>query len=281
MFFQPLHQGEFEHVARYGRQGQKQDGIDIFARKPDGRYSVWQAKRYATYKPSNLISAVDAFLSGKWAERSDAFVIVVQASLEDTKLQDEIERQTALLADKNIELQVLGGDTLIEHIRPHQELVSAFFGRCWLSAFYGDALEPSVRNRLDGIEFDRIRTQLAAFYKTRFSDLDQGMAGARFESSPSSHQTLALLDRFAMTDVFIRERVSDTGVIQNSSESDDTSARELRAEIGGRALRKCTSELEFEQTRNGVPLAVMDIKVSEVRPYAQVLLETVQLGGGP
>lgn len=62
------------------------------------------------------------------------------------------------------------------------------------------------------------------------------MVGARFEPSPDSHQPIALLDRFAMTDVFIRERVSNTGVIQNSSESDATSARELRAEISGRTL---------------------------------------------
>lgn len=145
-----LQKGTFDHVARYGRQGQKQEGIDIFARKPDGRYSVWQAKRYATYKASDLKSAVETFLSGKWVEKSDAFVVAVQASLDDTKLQDEIERQTARLADKKIALQVLGGDVLIEHIRPHQELVSAFFGRYWLSAFYGDALDPGIRDRLAG-----------------------------------------------------------------------------------------------------------------------------------
>ncbi|WP_417818890.1 NACHT domain-containing protein [Tritonibacter scottomollicae] len=232
-----LFQGSFDHVARYGKQGQSQGGIDVFARKPDGRYTVWQAKRYKTYKPANLKSAVETFLAGRWVEQSDTFVIAVQASLDDTKLQDEIERQTTKLANKNIVLEVLGGDALIERIRPHQTLVSAFFGRHWLEAFYGDAIDPNIKDRLDGIEFDKVRAQLATFYTTRFSDLDQGMVGARFATTPGSHRSLALLERFAMTDVFIRERTSEKTIKQNRLENDDISARELRAEIDGRSLR--------------------------------------------
>ncbi|MFS4580911.1 NACHT domain-containing protein [Phaeobacter sp. C3_T13_0] len=232
-----LSQGTFDHVARYGKQGQKQEGIDVFARKPNGRYTVWQAKRYTTYKPANLKSAVEAFLAGQWVEQSDTLVIAVQALLDDTKLQDEIERQTKKLAAKNIVLEVLGGDTLAERIRPHQTLVSAFFGRHWLEAFYGDAIDPNIKDRLDGIEFDKARAQLATFYTTRFSDLDQGMVGARFATTPGSHQPLALLERFAMADVFIKEQTSETAIKQNRLENDDVSARELRAEIEGRILR--------------------------------------------
>jgi hypothetical protein len=31
-----------EHVARYGRSGQAQKGIDLFARLPTGKYEVWR-----------------------------------------------------------------------------------------------------------------------------------------------------------------------------------------------------------------------------------------------
>jgi hypothetical protein len=34
-----------EHVARYGRSGQSQQGIDLFARRASGKYEVWQAKQ--------------------------------------------------------------------------------------------------------------------------------------------------------------------------------------------------------------------------------------------
>src|SRR5690348_8858490 len=40
--------GDVEQWASlYGKQGQKQDGIDIFVRRPDAKlYSCWQSKRY-------------------------------------------------------------------------------------------------------------------------------------------------------------------------------------------------------------------------------------------
>lgn len=47
--------------------------------------------------------------------------------------------------------------------------------------------------KLDGIEFDKVRSQLASFYVTRFSDLDEGMVGARFETTPSPQPSLDLL----------------------------------------------------------------------------------------
>jgi hypothetical protein len=37
-----------EYVARYGRSGQAQQGIDLFARMANGKYEVWQAKRYGS-----------------------------------------------------------------------------------------------------------------------------------------------------------------------------------------------------------------------------------------
>lgn len=226
-----LSQGVFDHVALYGKQGQAQEGIDIFARKPDGRYVVWQAKRYATYKPSNLKTAVETFLAGRWVERTDTFVIAVQASLDSTKLQDEIERQTAILANLKITLEVLSGDALAEQIRPHQALVSAFFGRAWLEAFYGDALELDIKDSLDGIEFAKVRAQLAQVYAARFSDLDPGMVGARFETTPAQQRPLALLERFAMTDVFVRERSVEAGTKQRQSQVEHVAAQDLRPEV--------------------------------------------------
>ncbi len=226
-----LKQGVFDHVARYGRQGQAQQGIDIFARTPDGRYSVWQAKRYASYTPHNLKSAIESFLEGSWVDQTDTLVIAVQASLEDVKLQDEIERQVKRLADKKIALEVLGGDALVERIRPHKELVSDFFGRAWLEAIYGMDLEPELKNRLDGIEFAKVRTQLERMYATRFSFLDQGIIGTQFETTPGPQRSLALLERFAMTDVFVRDRAAETRVRQPQTQGADTATRELRPNV--------------------------------------------------
>jgi hypothetical protein len=206
-----------EHTARYGRQGQPQQGIDIFARKTNGRYEVWQAKRYRTFTAAQLKKAVKAFVAGTWLARSDKLVIAVQANLDDVRVQEEIENQTKELAKRDVALVVLGGDRLTEEVRPHQGLVSSFFGRGWLKAFYGDAVDPSIVSRLDGEEFARVRAQVARLYNARYSALDQGIVAGKFAGSSSSREPVALLDRYSMPDVYIRDRVIDPGIAQNRS----------------------------------------------------------------
>lgn len=198
-----------ESAVRYGRQGQAQQGIDIFARKADGRYEVWQSKRHKTFSVAQLRRAVKAFTDGTWIARSDKLVIAIQASLDDVAIQEEIEQQVHALALKNIALTVLGGDRLTDELRPHQDLVLAFFGRGWLKAFYGSEADPLIANRLDGEEFARVRAQIARLYTARFSDLDQGIVAARFTGPGSTHHPLPLLNRYAMPDVYLRDRASD------------------------------------------------------------------------
>ena len=53
-----------EHIARYGRSGQAQQGIDLFARMANGKYEVWQAKRYASIAASEMKAIVDTFRTG-------------------------------------------------------------------------------------------------------------------------------------------------------------------------------------------------------------------------
>jgi hypothetical protein len=206
-----------EHTARYGRAGQGQQGIDIFARKNDGRYEVWQAKRHQTFTAAQVKKAVKAFVAGTWLAKSDKLVIAVQANLDDVSVQEEIESQTKELAKRDVTLVVLGGDRLTDQVRPHQELVANFFGRGWLKAFYGDAADSSIAGRLDGEEFARVREQIARLYTARYSALDQGIVAGKFSGPSSSLEPIALLDRYSMPDVFIRDRVTDPGLAQNKA----------------------------------------------------------------
>ncbi len=61
-----------EHWELYGRQGQAQQGIDIYVRRGGAqRYDCWQAKRYARFTARKVEDAVDIFLAGKWADKTD------------------------------------------------------------------------------------------------------------------------------------------------------------------------------------------------------------------
>src|SRR6266436_3866364 len=60
-----------EYVARYGRSGQAQLGIDLFVRVVGGKYEVWQAKRYKSIAASDVKRIVDTFRSGTWRDKSE------------------------------------------------------------------------------------------------------------------------------------------------------------------------------------------------------------------
>jgi hypothetical protein len=197
-----------EHYARYGRSGQAQQGIDIFARRSSGKYDVWQAKRCASYSAGDVRDAVDAFLAGSWRDRAEHLVLAVQCSLLDTKLQEEVEKQAARLKEMGVILLPLGGEELSERLREFPELVDDFFGREWAKAFLSTEAVNGLGSRLDGREFARVRLQLREFYHNHFHLLDIGIplpveAASQLAASPS------LLERFTPPDVLVQERLPD------------------------------------------------------------------------
>ena len=76
----------------YGRRGQKQHGIDIFARKSLGeKYTVYQCKQVDKFYKRDIETVVSNFLSGQWAKKSDCFILCTSLNLRDADLQDKIE----------------------------------------------------------------------------------------------------------------------------------------------------------------------------------------------
>ncbi len=129
----------------YGSRGQKQDGIDIYARRPDAKlYSCWQSKRHKRLTPGLLKAAIVEFEKGAWAAKSEEFVICSAASIQDTKLQNEIEVQTSRLRHNNVKLTVLGQTELSTELKDKSDLVRDFLVviGCLISAW-----TPTVRVR--------------------------------------------------------------------------------------------------------------------------------------
>lgn len=195
--------GNVEHCARYGRQGDAQEGIDIFARQSDGKYHCLQAKRHRTYGPAKLRQAVDLFLSGSWAARATRFTIAIQAQLRSTEVQEEIEHQTVRLTELGITFSVLDGESLTDLLRSKPILVDDFFGRNWMTALLGSDAAFSLGARLDGAAFARIRAQLASVYEAQFQFFDPGSFGSI--SDEDGKPALTLLERFLKPDILVRE----------------------------------------------------------------------------
>ncbi|MCY4396069.1 MAG: restriction endonuclease, partial [Rhodospirillaceae bacterium] len=137
------------YCARYGRSGQAQHGIDVYARLAGGRHVCWQAKNRKDVRVSDIKEAVDDFLKGKWAATADRFILCVRASLADTALQNTIETQAARLLEKGIVFESVDGTQLSEKLRSHPDIVDDFFGRSWLVAFVGEEVAAGLKRPLE------------------------------------------------------------------------------------------------------------------------------------
>lgn len=73
----------------YGIPGQKQEGIDLYARLPgQSKIEVWQCKRYQALTANDVQEAVAEFLKGKLVGFTNRFVLVTSAETEHTSLAD-------------------------------------------------------------------------------------------------------------------------------------------------------------------------------------------------
>ena len=198
--------GDVEHCARYGRQGDAQAGIDVYARQANGRYHCLQAKRHRSFGAAQICDAVDLFLGGSWASRAEHFTIAVQSSLRSTNVQDESERQAARLSAQGIVFVALDGEDLTNRLRPYSDLVDDFFGRPWVQALLGDEAVAGLKARLDGAAFAKARAQLTRVYEAHFHSLDPGSFGSI--GGDEGRHALTLLERFLKPDILVREAAS-------------------------------------------------------------------------
>lgn len=212
-------QADIESHSLYGRAGQAQQGIDVFARKRNGRYDTWQAKCYAKYTPRDLGKACATFLAGGWVGRTDTFYIAVQCPVDDVGLQDTIEVQAELFHAQGITLKVLGGHDLCGALRNYPDVVLEFFGRECAKVFFGDTVSQELLLRLDGSELHKIRTQLHRVYQGGFELLDRIMVNAPTPFSDQFQAPISLLDRFSAPDVLLKESVMSQAASGRGEES--------------------------------------------------------------
>lgn len=223
---------DVEYCERYGRQGDAQEGIDIFARQVDGRYHCLQAKRHRNFGVAKLRDAVDLFLAGSWAARAACFTIVVQAPLRSTEVQEEIERQAVRLTARGIAFAALDGENLTARLRGHPVLVDDFFGRSWVAALLGQDVAEGLGARLDGDAFARVRTQLARVYEAQFQFVDPGSFGSIGDED--GRAALTLLERFLKPDMLVRETArlperADSPAAEGERSAGDAASSPLRA----------------------------------------------------
>lgn len=141
----------------YGRQGQKQDGIDLYFHT-GAQNIVWQVKRYSKFQQTDVSNAVDVFLKGKWFGKVSEFTLCVSDYINDTGIVDEINKQTSALERNGVIFSVLNSEKLTIKAKEFPDLIEAFFGKHWV-----DAIGISKSN--DGIFYIKLQQ---IFQKCKF-----------------------------------------------------------------------------------------------------------------
>ena len=166
---------DVEYCAPYGRPGQDQHGIDVYARLSGGGHICWQARNRKDVGPSDITKAVDDFLEDNWAATAKRFVFCIRASLADTAVQDSIEVEAARLQERGIVFDAVDGTQLGEKLRYHPEIIHDFFGRRWVVAFAGEEAAAGLVGRLETRHLTELRQRLGEIYEAQIHQLDPGL----------------------------------------------------------------------------------------------------------
>ena len=185
-----------KHCARYGRPGQNQQGIDIFARMRGGDYACWQVRNRACVTPSSITKVVNDFLEGEWAEKTTRFVLCVQTSLADVNIQDLIEKEVKRLQKQSIVFDVVNGIQLSEELRSHPELIDQFFGRPWVTTLVGEEAAMHLKGRLETLSLVELHQRLGEIYEAKFRQLDPGL-----KTEDMNYDVRDIRKRFVVPDV--------------------------------------------------------------------------------
>jgi hypothetical protein len=218
------HEADVEHCQLYGERGQKQHGIDIFARlRGATSYATYQCRRVETFGPAAIREAIADFLHGTWSNRSSRFVLCTTFSGIRTQNADVLEEQAKLLAKRRIIFDLWDTSRISELLKAHPELVDDFFGREWVRVFCGSGAAASLGHRLDAQRVQEFRSELGRFYKHLFEMQDPGVPVTRTVGSPP----FPLRERYVMPDVHLASDNPNAGEKPEITESSD------EAELGG------------------------------------------------
>lgn len=192
------------HCQEYGTPGQKQEGIDLYARIPGQcKIEVWQCKRYDKFTASDVEAAVVAFLNGKLVADTAKFVLVTSAATEDRSLADADLAAAKELQVRKIEFVLMGRTSLTTELKAHPEIIDDFFGRDWVEVCCGLDAAKRLGQRLSAHDVTQYRKKLGNLYTSVFEQADLFLA--RSLTAPAGHTvSLPLSQRWVMPTISCR-----------------------------------------------------------------------------
>ncbi|WP_462251233.1 NACHT domain-containing protein [Ferruginibacter sp.] len=197
----------------YGIKGQAQEGIDIYARQANGKYSSYQCKRYQKFDLSDIKDAVEYFKSEKFFTKSDKLHLCTSCEWNKTQVQDRFEELKSELEKENITLVKWDKIQLSRYLKTQPQIVFDFFGLEWVKKFNGElALQKiSQSKKFDAKQIIKFRKELYEFYSTIFNIQDPGIPTKELNSP------YTLQDRFIIPDILSNVKDENFEIIKENS----------------------------------------------------------------
>ncbi len=162
----------------FGRQGQKQDGIDIYALKENGKYYTFQCKKYKSISISDLNKIFSEFQDGEWYSKTVKFFICTSADFNDVHLQKRYEELKKTYKKNGLQIEKWDYSSINRILKTHPQIVYDFFGPEWCKKFCGEEV---FRNSITALDFYMLERS--------FAKASSFLSGVKnyFEKDPDSH----------------------------------------------------------------------------------------------
>lgn len=148
---------EIKDCETFGRLGQKQDGVDIYARKDINEYSTFQCKRHQSISVTDLEKILLEFEKGDWFPKTKKFFLCTSADFSDIKLQKKFEELRSSYQKKKLKIEKWDYTSINRTLKTHPSIVYDFFGKEWCKKFCG---EEKYNNFIESIDFNSIEHSL-------------------------------------------------------------------------------------------------------------------------
>lgn len=121
---------EITSAMLYGRDGQKQEGIDVKATIPNSsKFFVMQCKRYKSITAGDIDTWIDGFLKGKFSSQTYMYVLATSFDVSsDTKLVDSWHAAQQKLDSLGIKSVLWDKQTILAKLKNAPKVTSVFWG---------------------------------------------------------------------------------------------------------------------------------------------------------
>lgn len=138
---------EIRRAEKFGHNGQTQWGVDILARRKDGKLSLGSCKNYRAFSRDNLEDAIEEFWQhrARWKRRDAvAFILYIGCSKEDTKLQEQLLSYFQDFELEGLHLELWDNRDITDALREHQDIGRKHLDERIQADLYGSSADPGV-----------------------------------------------------------------------------------------------------------------------------------------